>query len=304
MSDLVNVGASDVPAILGLSPWQAPGVAWARLTGLVPRYDRDVNNAVRRGRVIEPALLAEWCRMARPVHAEPGPTIDEPPKIVDGWRSARADMLAELEGGARLVVEAKTTRRWDAWGPDGTDAVPVYYAAQVAWQLSVYDIDEAVVVAYCPTDDDIRCYQLRRNRGVEQRIIGRVRSWMERHVWCADPEPPDALPWSVVVAQYGEGGERAEWIEPEAEDRAVARELAQVRADKAALEQREEALKARLCAKIGDAYGLKGLCTWGKVKPRETVNAAELRAGWPEVYAQVAQRGSASRQFRLTLKES
>ena len=35
-----TIGSSDVAAILGLSPWSSPMQAWARLTGLVERYDR------------------------------------------------------------------------------------------------------------------------------------------------------------------------------------------------------------------------------------------------------------------------
>lgn len=294
----MTVGASDVPAILGLSPWQTPVEAWARLTGLVGRTPG--NNATRRGQIIEPALLWHYAK-TRGVEVTPGPGIDESPIVApDGWRHCRPDGIAS-DG---LLVEAKTTRRWDAWGPDGTDQIPVYYAAQVAWQLSVMDAERAAVIAYCPTDDDVRCYEIVRRRDVEARLVGRVERWMAEHVWPAEPVQPAPLPMPIVQARYASGGEAGRWVEATDEDRVTARELSEVRLQIAQLEARELALRARLCERVGDAYGLKGICTWGRVSPRETVVAADLKAGWPEVYAQVAKRGAAQRQFRFTFKES
>lgn len=297
-----TVGSSDVPSILGLSPWTPPAMTWARLVGIVPRYSSGDTPATRRGRILESALIDEWARLRSPDLVQRGPTIDETPVIVDGWRAARPDAIAEL-GRERLVVEAKTTRSWDAWGVDGSDQVPVYYAAQVAWQLSVLDLPRAEVVAYSPMDDGLRIYRLERDERIEAAIVERVRAWMAAHVWVPEPVQPAPLPFEIQAMRYADGGEKAIWIDPTDEDRSAALELVDVRRQMAALEKREDEIKSRLCERIGDAYGIKGLCTWGKVKGRETVNAAELKSGWPEVYAQVAKRGAASRQFRLTAKE-
>lgn len=299
----VTVGSSDVPSILGLSPWTTPAETWARLVGIVPRYSVSDTPATRRGRIIESALIDEWARLNSPTTVERGPSITETPVIVDGWRAARPDAVAVL-GQSRVVVEAKTTRGWDSWGMDGTDQVPVYYAAQVAWQLSVVGVERADVIAYCPMDDGIRVYTITRNEALERVIVDRVRAWMEAYVWPEEPVQPAPLPMRVVASRYGDGGEEATWVDPTDDDRAAALELREVRAAKSSLEEREEALKARLCERIGDSYGLKNLCTWGRVKGRETVNPSDLKAGWPEVYAQVAKRSASSRVFRLTLKES
>lgn len=298
----VTVGSSDVASILGLSPWTPPAMTWARLTGIVPRYQGG-NAATRRGRMLEGALLEEWARRREPTLIQRGPSIEEEPVVVDGWRHARPDAIAETNGSGRVVVEAKTTRSWDKWGPDGTDCVPVYYAAQVAWQLSVLDLPRAELIAYSPMNDDVRVYELARDEKVEAALVARVRMWMEVHVWAPEPVQPGPLPYSVVAERFGEGGERGEWLQPTDEDRAVALELLAVRQELARLKEQEDALKSKLCERVGDGYGLKGLCTWGKVKPRETVNAKALREGWPDIYEQVARRGSPSRMFRLTVKE-
>ena len=58
MTDIpFTIGASDVGAVLGLSTWQTPAQAWARLSGLSPTDGG--NNATRRGNLIERALLMD-----------------------------------------------------------------------------------------------------------------------------------------------------------------------------------------------------------------------------------------------------
>jgi predicted phage-related endonuclease len=299
---IVTVGSSDVSSILGINPWSAPSETWARLVGILPRYSSDGNAATRRGRIIESALLDEWARLRSPELMQRGPSIADEPIVVDQWRACRPDALAEVSG-KRLIVEAKTTRKWDAWGPDGSAGVPVYYAAQVAWQLSVIGCETAEVIAFCPMDDEIRCYTITRNLDLEAKLVARVKAWMERHVWAAVPEVPSARTLSVVAAQYADGGREATWLDATEDDAALARELVVARGELRAAEIREAELRTKFCARIGDAYGVKGVCTWGSVKGRETVDAQALREGFPEVYAKVAKRGASSRQFRLTFKE-
>ena len=115
MSDRpVLVGSSDVPVILGLSPYRQPVEVWAGMTGLVPRYSDADTAAQRRGRILEPALVAHYAR-ERGVALEPGPPITAPPIVApDGWRACRPDAT-----GPGLVVGAKTTERWGGWGDDG-----------------------------------------------------------------------------------------------------------------------------------------------------------------------------------------
>lgn len=297
---LVTVGSSDVPAILGLSPWTSPTKTWARLTGLIPRYDSDGTAATRRGRILEAALLDEWARLRQPLGRTPGPTLAEEPATRDGWKAARVDMLAVLEDGP-VIVEAKTTRGWDGWGEDGTADVPVYYAAQVAWQMHVLDIDRAEVVAYCPLDDGLRIYPLARNAKVEAALVGKVTRWMERHVWGDEPEQPAPLPMDVLARAYPANTSR-DYVAPSDGDLATARELATVRAQIAELEAYESALRARLCERVGLAYGIKGVCTWGRVKGRETVDMTALKSRYPKVWEAVKRETQASRVFRLTHK--
>ena len=53
----ITIGASDVPGILGLSPWQSPSAVWARLKGLTESQPSD---ATRRGHTLELGILMEY----------------------------------------------------------------------------------------------------------------------------------------------------------------------------------------------------------------------------------------------------
>lgn len=295
----VTVGSSDVPAILGLSPWRQPVEAWAQLVGLLPRYTVDANAEQRRGHIIEPALVAHYAR-EHGVTLVPGPPISEPAVVAsDGWRSCRPDATTP---DGRLVVEAKTTRRWEGWGPSGTDQVPVHYAAQVAWQLSVLDAERGAVVAYCPMDDEVRVYDLARNRALEARLVAKVRAWMEAHCWGPEPVQPAPLPLSIVAARYAEGGHEG-LVEPDAHDLMLARRLAYLRAAGKALDAEAERIQAALCERIGESRGLRGIATWSAQEGRETIDTKRLRAEWPEVAAQVTATGKPSRRFTFSFSE-
>lgn len=305
----ITVGSSDVASILGISPWSSPSKTWARLTGLVPRYDSNGTAQTRRGRILESALLDEWARIREPLGRTPGPRIDEDPVIVDGWKSCRVDMLAVMPDGERIIVEAKTTRSWDGWGADGTPDVPVYYAAQVLWQMHVMDIDRCELVAYSPLDDDFRVYPIERRRDVEAKVVARVEKWMRDHVFADPTVPPGDLPLDVVEAIHRGGGGGKDWLDADESAIALAKQLAAAREALRAAEVEEGRLRALLCQRIGDAYGIRGVATWGQVKGRETVSASDIKTFRPELYDEllaqnIIRRGASSRQFRFNFKDA
>lgn len=303
MTEAATVGSSDVASILGLGNWNEAVDVWARLVGILPRYSEKDEKAQRRGRMFENALLDEWVLLRQQTTFARGPTIKQPPFVVDGWRACRPDAIAELAPFGRMVVEAKTTRDWDGWGPDGSDGVPIYYAAQVLWQLSVLDLEYGELIAFCPLDEDVRVFPIKRNRALEKKIIDIVRGWMERHVWSEDRTPPCEPPYRIVKAQFADGGkDKTLWLDAEPEHIMLARQLESVVANKKAVLAQEDELRARLCTKVGDANGIKGVCAWSRVKGRETLDAKALRKTHPDIYKQFAQTGKPSRKLRLLLK--
>lgn len=144
-----GVSASEIAAILGISPWvSAFDLWWAKRTG---EDSQPENRAMRRGRRYEPLVLEDFADAHPEFAVGPSVTIrstDRPWQVAtpDGlvFESTAARSACKL-AGAVAVVEAKTGQRHE-WGEPGTDDVPVHYRAQVLWQMDAL----GVRVAYLP----------------------------------------------------------------------------------------------------------------------------------------------------------
>lgn len=311
-----TIGSSDVAAILGLSPWASPMQAWARLTGIVPRYDNTPDAAQRRGNLMEAALLAEHGRVNR-VAVERGPGIDQPPLVAPAphdWAHCRPDGTYTTDDGQLVyVVEVKTTRSFDEdeWGDDGTADVPPHYAAQVVWQMGVMVLRGAHVigtdlVAYCPMNDEIRTYHVPHDGQRFAALLRRVGAWREKHVIGGEPPPVDGSEATTrILARVYPGGVEKKAVDPTDADIATARRLRDVKAEIAALEAEEGLLANTLRERIGaaEATEIKGVCRWTPTRGRVGLDAKALEAEMPDVYQRFAKMGAPFRTFTLTIKE-
>ena len=141
-----TVSASEVAAVLGISPYTSPfDLWWAKRLG-------DVNPetpAMRRGKRLEPLILEDF------QEEHPEFYLDRAGLYVNAerpWQACTPDALAyETAGWAEgrdpvAVVEAKTAGSRDGWGTEGTDEIPAHYRAQVLWQMDTLGLS----VAYVP----------------------------------------------------------------------------------------------------------------------------------------------------------
>lgn len=203
-------GSSEIAVILGCQRQRADGEPytsavelWARLTGLIVRYDSNSGPDAECGKWFEPAVLNRYAAERRLVWGTdfwPGPTLDQPGATAEGvpWH-ARWDAF---NGRDNRAVEAKCPRVLDAerWGPAGSDQVPVEYAVQVAAQLAVAhrlwgtEWGDLAAFARAPGWGDDRVwavYHLRRDPRVEQDVLDAVHRWLEVHVEHGNPPEPD-----------------------------------------------------------------------------------------------------------------
>lgn len=122
------ITATEIAAVLGLSPWQSRFSLWHKKAGL-PTPPFTPSAAVEWGIRHEPTVAAKYAEM----HPELTLTETGTWRHVDReWQRATPDRLADDR-----LVEIKTATTDHGWGEPGTDEVPIYYRCQVIQQMDV-----------------------------------------------------------------------------------------------------------------------------------------------------------------------
>lgn len=146
-----GVTASEIPVLLGLAPWGSPfDLYYKKLGALEP--DRD-NDAMAWGRDLEEVILRRFAREHPEFHTTPGALYhhgddDRWMATPDGLSYTRLQAQWDgppvtIPGDLESVVQAKTAGSQEHWGDEGTDQIPVYYVAQVRWEMFVMDVNLA-----------------------------------------------------------------------------------------------------------------------------------------------------------------
>jgi hypothetical protein len=126
-----GIGASEIAAAAGLSPYQTPLELYLRKRGEIPPFEG--NDATRMGTLLEPVVKSEFKRLTGLI------PIDENPAMyrsgLHQWMTATPDMIVT----ATELAEVKTAswRMKSSWGDEHSDAIPDQYLCQTQWQMAV-----------------------------------------------------------------------------------------------------------------------------------------------------------------------
>lgn len=294
-----GVSASEIAAVLGLSPWESPfSLYWSKVNG----WDQDDNDQMRAGRYAEDAI-ADWyadvCdphENLRVLRAGLYASVERP------WQLATPDRLihmvcAECDGlgdygnpfnlcnqchGSGIELGAAPTALleckyviggWDGWGEASTDDVPVYYRAQCLWQLDVMGVDEVHLAAWHGAD--FRVYIIRR----DEKDLRVMRTAAERFLKrIADQDPPDVDQHTATIRTLKQ-------LHPGLDDReqeiasTTAEGYRRARALKRHAEDLCNRFEARVRAEMGDAR--QAVSGGRKVASRSIFDVAEtVRQGY------------------------
>lgn len=269
------LGGSDVAAVLGVSHYRTPLELWQEKTGRkVFKADPEETRRKSRGQKLEPFIV----EMAVEKLREQGHTVE----IIT--RNARyfdpslpflsCEIDAELEvDGQEVNFDAKSASgaARQRWGEEGTDQVPLEYAAQFMHGLGITARPKTLVAAL-RSFDDVELYEVPRDELTIQAMREKcVLFWRD----CVEADrPPDPITFADCRELWPEGnGKRVEATE---EVLALIDELRQVADRKKALANREEWLRFELARFMGPAEviskGVRDLVSW----------AAETRSDFDE----------------------
>lgn len=231
--------ATDVPAILGVSPWVNAGDVFLQKTQAVNTFKG--NDATDAGTILEPSVLAWAALKLGPLN--PGDWMVHE----NGINACSLD--AQRANGE--VVEAKTSGIVgpgdpSRWGDEGTDEIPDYYLLQVQAQLMITGAARAWVPALIGGRGFVMfCVQA--NRDLQEVIQENSVAFWEEHVLTRTPPPNVRASLESLKAIRREPGKTVSLADELAEQYLQANEV------KKEAEKRAEEAKAALIEALADA---------------------------------------------------
>lgn len=302
------IGGSDIAAIMGVSPWRTPLDVYLSKVGEAPPPavpDPERERRLRRGKRMEPYII-DMLAEDHGITILRRSTDEAPNRYVD---TAFPFMAAEVDfewndaadprvrNGEVKTVAVRPGGGTD-WGDEGTDEVPIYYAAQGLWGLGITS-RELCQFAVLFGMDNLSLYAIAREGNEE--LIADMREqarrfWVE-HVIPRVPPPPRTFEdlaklWPKDSGASVEADEKcAAWV--------ATYETLRDR-ERIACEGKE-AVEYLIAEFMRDATTLthKGspLATY-KAQATTSIAATALKEALPEVYAQFVRRGT-TRVLRL-----
>lgn len=305
------IGGSDAAAVMGLSPWATPVELWQQKTGRAPKKD-STEKRFTRGHKLEPFIrdmvvdklieqglqvevLAINERYVDPEHTFLACEIDFELRLTGTVTIGQADVTFD---GEHINADAKSVTGFarKRWGEEDTEDVPIEYAAQFMHGLMVTGRRYCLVAALRSFDDVDIYWTVRDDEtiaGMRQRLV----SFWTDHV-LADI-PPDPMVFDDIKALFPLDNGQA--VEATDEIAAKVGELARVKAEISALEQKADDLQFHITEFISPhallTVGGKEIASW-KAQQARRLDQKALSAQMPEIAAKFTTT-STSRVFRI-----
>lgn len=268
-----GIGASDVPAIAGISGFASPIDVWEQKTG---RVEPNAENAMTRwGTLLEPVIADEFAvktglkvrRIARAVRYR-------------DWPILFAHLDRQVVGGG--ILECKSSMTTRGWGESGTSEVPDHVALQVQAQLACADAEVAHVAALIGYRD-FRTYLIARDRPLfEDDVLPLLKEFWTLVETDTPPEADGSESFGSYLRRRfptDSGDERV----ATPEETLIASDFAATKAMRIAAEIKEEELAQRLMASMGESSKLTGPgwhVTWRQSKPRTVTDWKSIADGF------------------------
>ncbi len=234
-----TLGASEVAAVLGLSPWVTPYEVWARKTGRLTEHKQ--SDALDAGVRLEPIVL-DWAEsQLGPIDRRVEAVIDGTPIVThpDGLTKAGEPVEAKTSGIVGPV--------YGHWGEAGTDEIPEHYLVQCLVQLEATRASVCHVPALLGGRGFV-LFAVPAHAALQSEIVDRACQWWRQHVKADRPPEASTPPPLSVLKRLRRQPNKTVPLDAEL----VERWLCAKQRLKAATEEADEA-QAALIAALGDA---------------------------------------------------
>lgn len=238
------VTGSKIAPILGISPYTDQYSIWHMMAGNIPAQEQTED--MRRGAFHEGAVLSE-CKFRHPDWRF---TDTSHTQQTSEWLAVTPDEVA-VDDADGVLIEVKTTSRWDGWGEAGTDQIPEHYRAQVLVTAHVLQCTKIVLAVMGPFWD-YREYQVEPDADLAAAILRTCKDFWDTVHKGTEPPLSHAVSayetWTQVGTPDGAG---------EAE---ISAELAYEYLNAAAAEKSLKAYRADIVNVLNGADAKRAVC--------------------------------------------
>lgn len=240
MDRIKYLGATDIPAILGLSPWRTSWEVWAEKTGRLE--PRETSPAIEAGLVLESSIL-DWAEKRL------GPLQRQPTFVIDGTPIVcHPDAVTQASEPVEAKTSGITGPVHGEWGPDGSDDIPPMYLVQVLVQLAATQADQAYLVALIG-GLGFRTYTIEHKRDLSSQLVEFACEWWDRHVVKDTPPLCEQPPSVSVLSRLKRQPNKVIQLE----DTGLVEEWLKAKQAVAEAQKAEDEARAKLLLALGDA---------------------------------------------------
>ena len=299
MLNFTKIGGSDVPAIIGASPFKAPIETWQRLAlGVRAELPTGSLERVKWGQRLETPVAQAFFE-------------DHEPDRIDEWRAGVSREPADPNWvrytvdferpGALLEVKTTSAYARGNWGAAGSDLIPIHYAAQVAWYLfherqrlrELQDPNwpppDRCFVAVLIGGQELLTYTVCADDEFGAQLVARIDDWRRRYVLTKIPPPVDESDGyrNYLAEKFSK---RSGIIRPaESGEAAALAHYLELTAQKKALEAKIKLAENEIIESIAADDGFEALAESGKVRATYKASRDSARTDWKAARLEMAQ---------------
>jgi predicted phage-related endonuclease len=264
-----RLGASEVPAVLGLSKYKSPLALWAEKRGLIAPFDG--NEFSEWGTRLEGVVADAYAEKRSQAESTTlGVESCSTVIIPEGWRSATPDRkvfrVEDMVGGFApwlrgLEVKCRGDYSAADFGEPGTDQVPDEVAIQCHTNMSVLRVVGIIVeqwdVATLIGGNRFRSYRLYYDKDIDAAITEKSHEFWHKYVVPGVEPPVDGSDATTKYLQEKFKKNSDLVVEATPEQEVLALELRHVREQIKDLETREAEIKNQFMSWMAEAASLK-----------------------------------------------
>lgn len=274
-----TLGASEIPAVIGISPYKGAFELWLEKRGLTAGRSGETPWQAW-GLKMEPVIAEAYTEFLLNEHGVVAVLRGDGRTSLQisgrPWSCTPDRLVDDLKAGEAWGVDFKQSRYGEGYGQPGTEEVPAHVYAQCQWSMLVADRQRWDVAALIG-GSDFRVYHLMRNGSFILDLLSAATVFW-KHVTDGTEPPMDG---SSAAKRYLQERFPEEVlgvplpVRDDPETLTLFQELRLVKAEVKRAEERQATLENQIKRLIGDAPGIVtplGKATWKKVKDREVTD--------------------------------